>query len=83
MTTERKMDMVFKPKVLRPVQKNWGKWSFLKLFKIILKTACKVITCPVESRPHLVSRFTCNTRMIVHASSSPPVSLMSNSCNKT
>ena len=32
---------------------------------------------------HLVSRFACNTRLIVDASSSPPVSLMSNSCNKT
>ena len=32
---------------------------------------------------HLVSRFACNTMVIVDASSSPPVSLMSNSCNKT
>ena len=32
---------------------------------------------------HLVSWFACNTRVIVDASSRPPVSLMSNSCNKT
>ena len=35
------------------------------------------------SEENLVSRFACNTRVIVDASSSPPVSLMSNSCNKT
>ena len=28
------------------------------------------------------SQFACNTRVIVDASSSPPVSLMSNSCSK-
>ena len=32
---------------------------------------------------YLVSLFACNTRVIVDVSSSPPVSLMSNSCNKT
>ena len=32
---------------------------------------------------HLVSRFACITTVIVDASSSPPLSLMSNSCNKT
>ena len=29
------------------------------------------------------SQFACNTRVIVDVSSSPPVSHMSNSCNKT
>ena len=32
---------------------------------------------------HLVSGLACNTRVIVDARSSPPFSLMSNSCNKT
>ena len=37
----------------------------------------------LEYLARLVSRFACNTRVIVDASSSPPVSHMSNSCNKT
>ena len=41
------------------------------------------IKIPLSKIPHLVSRFACNTRMIVDESSSPPVSLMSNSCHKT
>ena len=32
---------------------------------------------------HLVSRFACNTRVVVDASSCPPVFLMSNSSNNT
>ena len=50
-------------------------------------TLCKFQNCfcgPENSSvADQTSRFACNTRVIVDASSSPPVSLMSNSCNKT
>ena len=41
------------------------------------------VNIPEFKNYRLVSRFTCNTRLIVNASSSLPVSLMSNSCSKT
>ena len=56
-----------------------GKWCNSMRYDAKLCCAASI----TSAITHLVSRFACNTRVIVDASSSPPVSLMSNSCNKT
>ena len=66
---------------LKPLHASW----IVELYHQLSNEAEMIISGfdSARIRFRLVSRFACNTRVVVDASSSPPVSLMSNSCNKT